>query len=145
MIKCFSNFPLSKTVNKTTGRKISSKTLTLIFSFFLPRGTNLSTQKGFKNAHDTRIPVNGWMNLSPWVGSRSEFEFWLHGASRYSAVGHRLNNTRSQCWIINSREMFLGMNHFEAITTPHSLGNLFFFRYFLDGISENDSSSQSSQ
>ena len=27
------------------------------------------------------------MSLSPWLDTRSEFEFWLHGSSRYSAVG----------------------------------------------------------
>ena len=42
-----------------------------------------------------------------------------------------LNNKRSQRWIINSREMFLSMNHFETITT---LGNLFFFRFYLGGV-----------
>jgi len=36
---------------------------------------------------DYSIPVNGWMSLSPWLETRSEFEFWLHGSSRYSAVG----------------------------------------------------------
>ena len=41
--------------------------------------------------------------------------------------------------------MVLSMKHFEAITTPRSLGNLFFSDIFLDVISENDSSSQSSQ
>ena len=81
VIKCFSNFPPSKAVkNQFDDLNVDI--------FVLPRGINLSAQKGFKNAHDIRTPVhNDWMSLSPLVESRSEFDFWLHGASRYSAVG----------------------------------------------------------
>lgn len=98
VIKCFSNFPLSKTVNKTTGRKISSKTLTLIFSFFLPRGRiKLINSEGLQECpwhKDSRqwldefVPLGGiqvrvWV-LAPWV-----IQILGRGSDETAKRGHR--------------------------------------------------------